>query len=105
MSSSAPVTEDYVVELLSEHGKRRALIGCSSNADAIYECYDYALRAYPHTTVRMRQGKQTTGFVFRTRTCTRHKDSGGGTEAEAPPEPARVSEGLLTTALQSRGLR
>jgi len=49
---------EYVVELLSEHGKRRAVIGTSSNADAIHDCYDEALKHYPHTIVQMRQGKQ-----------------------------------------------
>jgi hypothetical protein len=56
---SAPLPNDFVVELLSEHGKRRALIGWGADVGAAHECYDATLKQYPHTRVRMRQGKQT----------------------------------------------
>jgi hypothetical protein len=54
-----PLDDDYVVELLSEHGKRRAIIGWGRDIDAAHKCYDDTLRQYPHTWVRLRQGKQT----------------------------------------------
>ena len=57
-TSSAPLPDDYVVELLSEHGKKRRILGWGSNVDQAYERYDAALRDHPHTWVSLLQGKQ-----------------------------------------------
>jgi hypothetical protein len=57
-TSSAPSPDHYVVELVSEHGKKRRILGWGSNVDQAYERYDAALREHPHTCVRLRQGKQ-----------------------------------------------
>ena len=50
---------DYVIELLSERGKKHRILGWGSNINQAHECYDAALRDHPHTWVRMRQGRQT----------------------------------------------
>jgi len=57
-TNSAPLPDDYVIELLSEHGKKRRILGWGSNVDQAYEHYDAALREHPHTWVRLRLGKQ-----------------------------------------------
>ena len=54
-----PSSADYVIELLSDRGKRQAILGRTSNGYLAHECYEAALRDYPYTCVRMRQGKQT----------------------------------------------
>jgi hypothetical protein len=58
-NSTAPLPNDYVVELLSETGKRHRLIGWGSDIDAARRCYDDTSKEYPHTWGKMRQGKQT----------------------------------------------
>jgi hypothetical protein len=65
MSMTANSSAEYVIELLSEHGQRRATLGWS-NADAAFEAYDATIRKYPHTRVRLRQGEQ------RKRSCIKH---------------------------------
>lgn len=53
-----PLPEDYVVELLSEHGDRDRIVGWGPDIDAAHQCYDDTVKKYPHDTVRLRQGTQ-----------------------------------------------
>jgi hypothetical protein len=52
------LAQDYVVELLSEHGKCDRIIGWGPDPDAARICYDAAVKKHPHTTVRLRRGVQ-----------------------------------------------
>jgi hypothetical protein len=60
---TAESSSTYVIELLSEHGKRRCILASvaisSNGCELAHDAYDEACRRYPHTHVRMRQGKQT----------------------------------------------
>ena len=49
-----PLPEDYVVELLSEHGDRDRIVGWGPDVDAAHQCYDDTVKKYPHDTVRLR---------------------------------------------------
>jgi hypothetical protein len=55
---SKQLGQDYVVELLSEHGKCDRIIGWGPDLDAARNCYDAATKKHPHTTVRLRRGVQ-----------------------------------------------
>jgi hypothetical protein len=46
-----PLNDDYVVELLSEHGDCERIIGWGPDLDAAHQCYDATVSKYPHTTV------------------------------------------------------
>ena len=70
-NSTSPLPDDYVVELLSEHGKRRCLIGWADNVHAARECYEAAMVQYPHTMIRLRQGKQPLALKLRIDMSTR----------------------------------
>ena len=61
-----PLTEDYVVELLSEDGACDRLVGWGPDVDAAHRCYDETVEKYPNDTVRLRQGTQP--VALRTRT-------------------------------------
>jgi hypothetical protein len=52
------LSDDYVVELLSEQGDSDCLIGWGPDVGAARRCYDATVRQYPHTKVRLRQGAQ-----------------------------------------------
>jgi|RhiMetStandDraft_4_1073278.scaffolds.fasta_scaffold682104_1 hypothetical protein len=54
-----PLPEDYVVELLSEHGDCDRIVGWGPDVDAAHQCYDDTVKKYPHDTVRLRQGTQS----------------------------------------------
>jgi hypothetical protein len=60
-----PLTDDYVVELICEHGDCDRIIGWGSDLDAAHQCYEATVRKYPHTTVRLRKGMQLIALRMR----------------------------------------
>jgi hypothetical protein len=57
--ATAESSSTYVIELVSEHGRRRCILGSGNDCENAHKIYDQACREFPHTRVRMRQGKQT----------------------------------------------
>jgi hypothetical protein len=57
--STANSSTEYVVELLSEHGKRRCILGSGDDCEQANGAYDVACRKFPYNLVRLRQGPQT----------------------------------------------
>jgi hypothetical protein len=55
---STALSDDYVVELLSEQDDCNCLIGWGPDLDAAHQCYHAATTKYPNSTVRLRQGAQ-----------------------------------------------
>ena len=71
MSTTANSSSEFIVELLSEHGKRRAELGRGDDCKQAYQAYDKACRKYPHNGVRLRQGNQTIALSHRGPVCAR----------------------------------
>jgi hypothetical protein len=62
-----PLTEDYVVELLSEQGDCDRIVGWGPDLDAAHQCYKDTVQKYPNDIVRLRQGTQP--IALRMRSC------------------------------------
>jgi hypothetical protein len=54
----SPLPDEYVVELLSEHGDCDRIIGWGPDLGAAHQCYHETARKCLHTAVRLRQGTQ-----------------------------------------------
>jgi len=52
------LSDDYVVELLSEQDDCDCLMGWGRDVGAARRCYEATVRQYPYTRVRLRQGAQ-----------------------------------------------
>jgi hypothetical protein len=57
MSATANSSAEYVLELLSEHGKRRCILGSGSDVDEAWIAYEEACEEHAYNGVRLRQGQ------------------------------------------------
>jgi|GraSoiStandDraft_39_1057311.scaffolds.fasta_scaffold496432_1 hypothetical protein len=60
--TTANSSAEYVLELLSEHGKRRAELGRGSDGKQAHRAYVKVCNKYPHNRVLLRQGNQIIAY-------------------------------------------
>jgi hypothetical protein len=56
MSSTAPSSDDYVLELVLPDGRR--VLGHGDDETAAYQAYEECMVRYPYFGVRLRRGSQ-----------------------------------------------
>ena len=56
--STAPSSDDYVLELVLRDGRRVRRLGHGDDETAAYEAYEQCMTRYPYFGVRLRKGGQ-----------------------------------------------
>jgi hypothetical protein len=58
MSTTTPSSDDYIVDLLLEGGRRCRRIGHGSDEESANEAFEMTVLRYPYNDVRLRLGDQ-----------------------------------------------
>jgi hypothetical protein len=69
--STAPSSDDYVLELVLRDGRRVRRLGHGDDETAAYEAYEQCMTRYPYFGVRLRKGEVAMPTIALARTGRR----------------------------------